>query len=247
MASPSRHAPTCTVNSTGPKRRGAPAGTAVQMPGTMRIPETHVPLLEVSSRTISCPSASRSVAWTPLTRGSRRKMGHWAGSRPTRTSEPACTENWPAVPRMVAASQPWGAAGDTGWAFIGPVTGNPGTLTPPPPFVTSLPMGCPQEKQKDGCPGVAIVFIPHAGQRTWTTGGAAVVPQGSAGGGASACCDGGTPNPAGAPYPMAAAPPGAAAVAAKGSAMECIPYPPGGAYPPPPGGAPPYPPPGGGP
>jgi hypothetical protein len=31
-------------------------------------------------------------------------------------------------------------------------------------------MGCPQEKHTEGCPGLAIVVIPQAGQRTCTTG-----------------------------------------------------------------------------
>src|SRR5580658_7859940 len=99
-------------------------------------------------------------------------MEHCAGSRPTRISEPARTENCPAAPRSDApeappAAAPYGLGGGTsGCALMAPVGGNPGAATPPPPFVVSAGNGCPHEKQTEGWPGVAIVFMPHAGQRT---------------------------------------------------------------------------------
>src|SRR5579872_1629561 len=152
---------------------------------------------------------------------------------------------------------------------MAPVRGNPGAATPPPPLVISAGRGCPHEKQTEGCPGVAMVFMPQAGQRTWMTGGgpdgapkAGDCPAGAGaaagsrgvdngvGGGAAggenigwggACC---AYNAGAASWgEYAARPPGAAAVAAKGSAACCIPYPPGGGapYPPPGGGGAPYP------
>src|SRR5579884_3177609 len=175
---PARHVSSWTRNSIGPNRICAPGGTGVHTPGATRPPESHVPLLDVSSRTRSWPPSNFSVACTPLTRGSPRNTGHCAGSRPTRTSEPGRIVNCPAAPRIVAPPDPvdgaaYGFGGGTrGWAFTAPVGGNPGTSTPPPPFVTSAGSGCPHEKQTEGWPGVAIVFIPHAGQRTSTIGAA---------------------------------------------------------------------------
>src|SRR5579883_2404183 len=149
------------------------------------------------------------------------------------------------------------------------VRGKAGAATPPPPFVTrSAGSGWPQEKQTDGWPGEAIVFMPHAGQRTCTGGGALVLmgscPSAGAGmngaGGGGATPYGGA-GVGGACAPMAnngcgwgagccgggpkAAPSGitgpvAAAIAGSGES-PCIPYPPGG------GGAPYGGPPAGGP
>jgi hypothetical protein len=39
------------------------------------------------------------------------------------------------------------------------------------PLNVSIGSGCPHEKQKEACPGVAIVVIPQAGQRTCKIGG----------------------------------------------------------------------------
>src|SRR5262249_27306337 len=134
----------------------------------------------------SCPPSNRSVACTPLTRGSLRKITHWPGSRPTRTSAPGRIMNCPSEPLRLAAPIPdgaggaYGGAGGEGWAFIGPVagtafmalvTGNPGAPAPPPPFVISPGIGCPHEKQTEVCPGVAMVIIPHDGHGIWTMGG----------------------------------------------------------------------------
>ena len=45
-----------------------------------------------------------------------------------------------------------------------------GHSAPPPPCATApAGNGWPHEKQTAACPGVAIVIIPHDGQRTWTT------------------------------------------------------------------------------
>src|SRR5579883_3254218 len=44
--------------------------------------------------------------------------------------------------------------------------------------------GWPHEKQTEGCPGVAMVIMPHAGQRTCTTAGAPAASSAGAGAGA---------------------------------------------------------------
>ena len=69
MARSSAHASSCTANSTGPKRRGAPDGTAVHTPGEIRAPaDPHVPLFEVSSRTMSWPASNFGASRAPRSR-----------------------------------------------------------------------------------------------------------------------------------------------------------------------------------
>jgi hypothetical protein len=77
--------------------------------------------------------------------------------------------NCPEAPRIVAAlgAAAYGLGGGVGGeADIAPVRGKVGAETAPPPFVMSAGRGCPHEKQTDGCPGVAIVFMAQAGQVT---------------------------------------------------------------------------------
>src|SRR5262245_43596350 len=94
-------------------------------------------------------------------RGSFSVIAHCDGSRPTRSSTPACTVWLPDGPVRTAprAPPPYGLGGGV-MAGTAPVSGKRPTR--------SAGSGWPHEKQKDACPGVAVVSAPHDGHVTET-------------------------------------------------------------------------------